>query len=352
MKTPLPMDTRERILRAVRARTGISGAAIAAALGISRQAAHRHLIALLEQGRLVRSGRTRGVQYAMPGRSRTGESLPGPFHRTYPTRGLAEDTVFAEATLRLRLRSALSRAAYRICAYAFTEMLNNAIEHSHAPGCRVEMSLRPRDVQISIRDRGVGAFESIRKKFRLSEEADAVGELLKGKATSMPARHSGEGIFFTSKICDTFALRSHRIEVAFDARTRDTVVALRPRIEGTRVEMTISRSSRRKLEEIFAEFAPEEYDLHFEKSLVAVRFSARDYVARSEAKRLVFRLEQFREIALDFSGVTSIGQGFADEIFRVFARAHPGVILKRVNVPPAIDAVIRHVIDNQKDIHR
>jgi hypothetical protein len=46
--------------------------------------------------------------------------------------------------------------------------------------------------------------------------------------------------------------------------------------------------------------------------------------------------------------VKSIGQGFADEIFRVFATAHPGVALRRVNVATGIEAVIRHVVDNGK----
>jgi anti-sigma regulatory factor (Ser/Thr protein kinase)/biotin operon repressor len=343
------MDTHRRILDVVRKQESISGGGIAAILGISRQAAHRHLVALLDLGRLVRSGRTRGALYRLPGRTGGKDSvLPDPFRRTYETRGLAEDRVFAEAALRLNLRAAVSTDAYRIGAYAFTEMLNNAIEHSGAPGCRVEMELRARDLHITVRDQGVGAFESIRKRFRLTEEADAVGELLKGKATSMPERHSGEGIFFTSKACDRFSLRSHGIEVAVDSVRHDTVVTLRPRIKGTRVEMSISRSSRRKLAEVFAEFAPEEFDFRFERSSVMVRLAARDYVSRSEARRLVARLEQFREMTLDFSGVTFIGQGFADEVFRVFAAAHPALILKRVNVLPAIDAVIRHVIDNSR----
>jgi anti-sigma regulatory factor (Ser/Thr protein kinase)/biotin operon repressor len=343
------MDRRGGILDVVRKRGSISGAGIAAVFGISRQAAHRHLVVLLDQGLLARSGRARGALYRLPGR--TGEkqdALPEPFRRTYVTRGLTEDAVFAEAALWLNLRAALSPAAFRISAYAFTEMLNNAIEHSRAATCRVEAALRTRDFDIAIRDQGVGAFESIRKKFRLAEEADAVGELLKGKATSMPERHSGEGIFFTSKACDRFSLRSHGIEVAFDSKKHDIVVSLRARIRGTKVEMSISRSSRRKLEAVFAAFAPEEYDFRFERSVVTVRFATRDYVTRSEAKRLVSRLEQFREVTLDFSAVKSIGQGFADEVFRVFAAAHPTVILKRVNVPLPIDAVIRHVIDIKK----
>ena len=55
-------------------------------------------------------------------------------------------------------------------------------------------------------------------------------------------------------------------------------------------------------------------------------------VSRSEAKRLVARLTDFRHATLDFSGVDVVGQGFCDEVFRVFARAHPEVTLEPVGM--------------------
>jgi hypothetical protein len=51
-------------------------------------------------------------------------------------------------------------------------------------------------------------------------------------------------------------------------------------------------------------------------------------VSRSQAKRLLARFEVFREVILDFAGVASIGQAFADEVFRVFQNAHPEVHLR------------------------
>jgi biotin operon repressor len=342
------MDVRTRILKTLGARGALSGAQIAAEIGISRQAAHRHLIRLVDEGLLSRTGRTRGVVYRLPGRR--GEPLTpaaAPFHRTYRIEGLAEDAVLADVSLRLSLRKSLSAAAYPIFAYAFTEMLNNAIEHSHSPSCTVKVELADREVRALIRDQGVGVFASVAERYRLAEEEQAIGELLKGKATSMPERHAGEGIFFTSKACDRFALRSHRIQLVFDARKKDTFVNVLAYLRGTEVSMSVSRSARRKLQDVFADFAPEDFDFRFERSLVTVRFYAGEYVSRSEARRLLARLDQFREVVLDFSRVKSIGQGFADEIFRVFVAAHPGVTLKRVNVAPALEAVIRHVVDNR-----
>jgi anti-sigma regulatory factor (Ser/Thr protein kinase) len=301
----------------------------------------------MDEGLLHRTGRTRGVAYRLP--NRRGEPLPatpGPFHKKYHLEGLREDAVYADVALRLALRRSLSSAAYRIFAYAFTEMLNNAIEHSHSPDCAVEVALTEHEIRAQIRDQGIGVFTSVAQSHRLAQEEEAIGELLKGKATSLPERHAGEGIFFTSKACDRLALRSHRSELVFDARKKDIFVNVCRYLRGTEVSLSVSRSARRKLEDVFSAFAPEDFDFRFERSLVNVRFYAGEYVARSEARRLLARLDQFQEVILDFSGVKSIGQGFADEIFRVFTAAHPGVALKRVNVAPGIEAVIRHVIDN------
>ena len=62
----------------------------------------------------------------------------------------------------------------------------------------------------------------------------------------------------------------------------------------------------------------------------------RDFVSRSEARRLLRDLDQFREIVVDFEGVESIGQGFADEVFRVFALRNPGIQLIPVQMVPAV----------------
>ncbi len=67
-------------------------------------------------------------------------------------------------------------------------------------------------------------------------------------------------------------------------------------------------------------------------------------MARSQAKRLLARLDRFEDVVLDFAGVESIGQAFADEIFRVFAADHPAVKLQATNTTPAVDRMIRRAL--------
>jgi len=109
----------------------------------------------------------------------------------------------------------------------------------------------------------------------------------------------------------------------------------------------LNRSSRTRLEEVFSRFAPEEYDFEFAKTKILVKLLRAEYVSRSEAKRLVANLEKFREIELDFRQVRLVGQGFADEVFRVFHQRHPHIVIRTTNTSPSVDAMIRHTKNAQ-----
>ena len=53
------------------------------------------------------------------------------------------------------------------------------------------------------------------------------------------------------------------------------------------------------------------------------------------------RLTTFKRAEIDFDGVTDVGHGFTDELFRVFAKANPGIALVAINATPRIEALIR-----------
>ncbi|MBI2509227.1 MAG: DUF4325 domain-containing protein [Betaproteobacteria bacterium] len=332
------MDAKRKILAYLARRRSAIGRDLRSHLGVSRQALSIHVRSLVEAGKVVRSGSARGARYMLRDRAPAAAAVS----RTLRTRGLDEARVWDELAAGLNLRRALRPNVEAIAHYAFTEMLNNAIEHSEAGLCSVRFRLEPGMLSFEIRDPGIGVFHSIASKLRLEGEPAALVELLKGRTTTMREAHTGEGIFFTSRVADRFVLRSHRIQVEW-SRIKDDVFVSNPRfLKGTRVSFAIQRSSRLHLEEIFGEFAPEEYDFRFQKTKVLVRLLRRDFVSRSEARRLVANLEKFSEVVLDFRDVRSVGQGFADEVFRVFARRHPAIKIATENTNPAVDAMIRH----------
>jgi len=95
---------------------------------------------------------------------------------------------------------------------------------------------------------------------------------------------------------------------------------------------------------------PEE-DLNFDKTVVPVKLAkvgSENLLSRSQAKRLLHRLEKFKHVELDFSEIEMIGQAFADEVFRVFQNSHPDVFLNPVNTNAEVRKMIARVAPHTK----
>lgn len=305
----------------------------ATAAGISRQAAHRRLAAMVRRRELAREGRGRGARYRRGERS--GVTL------AYARKGLEEDRVWTEALERVPFLRAVPANAIRILRYALTEIVNNAIDHSRS--ARIEIVFPPPVpvIAFEVLDRGVGIFDHLRRRLRLPSRIAALGELSKGKATTEPSRHTGEGIFFVSKIADVFEIESADLKWTVDNLRSDMAAgSVSPPRKGTRVRFEVRPGKKRTLKRLFDEYTE---DFEFTRTRVVVKLFALGvrFISRSEAKRLLTGLERFGEVILDFTGVEEIGQGFADEVFRVWARSHAKVRLKPVHMARAVEFMIR-----------
>ena len=111
------------------------------------------------------------------------------------------------------------------------------------------------------------------------------------------------------------------------------------------------------MSEVFSRFSSGPDDYRFAKTQIPIKLAAfndEPLTSRSSAKRVLSRIdrttasgltkmmeERFDEVILDFAGVRSIGQAFADEIFRVFATAHPKIDLVPVNASIEVTQMIR-----------
>lgn len=339
------MSSKEKILKYLSKHQNISGRELSHYLGISRQAVNKHLKELIQNGEVTKEGSTRGATYKLRVEGSKKESARK-FEKIYNLKNLEEDSVFNEMKIFLNLQRELYSNALEIVQYSFTEMLNNAIDHSLSAKCSVKGGFDSYDFSFRIRDFGIGVFYSIFNKFDLTDENAAVGELIKGKTTTMAEKHTGEGIFFTSKAADKLSLHSHKTGLLFDNLNDDVFIEEKRHLKGTDIFFSISKRSKRKLEKVFQDYASEEFDYRFDRTRVQVKLFQTQYISRSEARRLVHGLDKFAEVILDFNGVRVIGQGFADEVFRVFKREHPDILIKTENVSPALEPMIRHVVDN------
>jgi hypothetical protein len=323
--------------------TGLT-AKLAEHFGVTRAAAGTLVARLEADGWLVRQAAGTRPRFA-----------PGPRRRvmrSYTLPGVDESLLWERDFSPLL---PLSPNVANIAHYGFTEMVNNANDHADGRTLTVGAEITLTHLTLLVDDDGIGVFRKIADALKLTDLRQSLLELAKGKFSTDPQRHSGEGIFFASRAFDTFLLvANHLAYEKGDAAAGETVQerleewredgrGLR-RLGGTSVYMSIRLDSPQTLRHVFEHYttgAPE--DLTFDRTVIPVRLARlgnENLLSRSQAKRLIDRIDRFRVVELDFTDVPEIGQAFADELFRVFANAHPQVQLVPVQANEGVMRMI------------
>lgn len=332
---------RTQLLNLVRSGRVDFVAEVADQFTVSRQTIHGHLKWLVDQGMLTASGSTRARIYALG---------PNQFLQAgYDLGGIDEQTLYQRDFA--SIFDDLPENIGEICHYGFTEMINNAIDHSAGERALITVERDSESIFIAIDDDGEGIFERIARLMDLPDPRASLLELSKGKLTTDPDHHTGEGIFFTSRAFDRFSIISGELTFDHDHSKRTDV--LHHRVggsPGTLVGMEIELDSRRTLGEVFDQFSsgPDEY--RFERTVVPVRlaiYEGERLISRSQAKRLLNRIERFRHVVFDFADVTSIGQAFADEVFRVFQNRHPDIQLVPENMSTDVEKMVKRALSHR-----
>lgn len=327
----MDLDTRSLLDLVVASPRNVATRA-AQAGGVSRQAASARLRALVRRGWLRMEGHGAGVRYTLAPLHEV--------HESYPREGLSEDRVWQQ--LLAPVLADLPENVRDVWRYGCTEMINNAVDHSGGSIVLVGMRRNALLTQAWVVDDGEGIFLRIQRALGLFDPRESILELSKGKFSTDPANHSGEGIFFASKVFDRFDIRSGPLHFAHAEGKVDVLSERDAGASGTTVFMQLDNDSARTTREVFDRFAaPEEYT--FAKTLVPVKLAQHEgerLVSRSQAKRLTMRFERFQTVILDFAGVEEIGQAFADEVFRVFQAAHPQTTLVPVDMAPRVQAMV------------
>ena len=306
--------------------------------GISRATAIYHVNALVSAGTLRATGRTRARQYTLT-------PLVQQFASLAVTPHLEEDVTWQEA-ISPYLGNVESNVR-NICQYGFTEMVNNVVSHSNADTMTVSVTRTAARIRLTVSDNGVGVFKKVQQTLGLKDPRHALLELSKGKLTSDPQHHSGEGIFFTSRMFDEFSIGSGDLFYWRQFKEDDWLIEVRDNLffDGTRVSMEISPNSRRMTMEVFDEYSTAEDEIPiFSRTHVPValaKYPQEELISRSQARRVLARFDRFSEVLLDFQGVELIGQGFADEIFRIFRRDHPETRVLWINTVKGVERMIK-----------
>ncbi len=316
--------------------------AVSRTFEINRQAAFKHVMKEVRRGTIIKVGRTRGTKYALP------DANDISFSVTLKA-GTAEEDVWNQH-VKQRLLT-LPENVFGICKYGFSEMFNNVIDHSEGRRAVCTIQFREGKVKLYVKDDGVGVFRKIERELHLGSIREAILHLSKGKVTTDPQRHSGQGIFFTSRAFDDFYILANGMYYRrFDEN--DWLLEHEKNshaTKGTTIKMEIDTGSDKQMQDVYRRYADADVD-GFRKTVVAVALSANEndpHVSRSQAKRLLIGLEKFRHIVLDFKGVPSVGQAFVDEIFRVFQNQFPSIEITYVNANEDVEFMIRATLSEQ-----
>lgn len=336
------MKNKEKILAFIEARGKVTSRDIAERFKVSRQYANMVISALVEGEAVLKSGSTRNAFYVsrayMAGHP---DSVLNVFKKRYRNQSLEEHKMLMEVESALPRLKTLPENIRSIFTYAFSEMFNNAIEHSGSKYISVEVSFHGGSLSFTVTDAGVGVFRNVMKKHRLTSETEAAQDLLKGKTTTMPRSHSGEGIFFTSKAGDVFVLNSFGKMLSIDNAKHE--VSLHDAVKttrGTKVIFSIAVDSSRHLNGLFRKYTNigEESDHGFDKTeiRVSIFISGGVSISRSQARRILEGLDKFKVILFDYDRVPLVGQAFADEIYRVFQERHPDIRIENEHMNESV----------------
>jgi len=311
---------------------------VAEVFGISRQAVNRHIHQLIEQNliRLIGSPRRSAYSLKLEECLLTEYSIEN---------NLAEDQVWRSDVA--PLLGNLPENIINLWHYGFTEIFNNAIDHSGGNTIMVSVDQTANYFEMHISDDGEGIFKKIQRELNLFDERHAVLELAKGKLTTDPSRHSGEGIFFTSRAFDEFSILSGGVYFSHKFnKDEDWIQEQNENTNGTAVFMRLGKKANQTLKSVFDQFTSGD-DFSFSKTVVPVelaQYGNEALMSRSQAKRVLARIEKFKTVIFDFKGVETIGQAFADEIFRVFALSHPEIELTPLNANTDVQDMISRAL--------
>lgn len=317
--------------------------------GISATTVYRYIKKLMDD-QVIGKDDNRRSGYRLNERIRT--------LRYYPQKEcLEEDRIFYQDVLPF-FRN-ISDNSGRIWNHSFTEIMNNAVEHAQSDEIICYITQNELNASVMIRDNGIGIFNKIveyNKNVlgRNIDIDDAILELFAGKFTTDSQNHSGEGIFFTSRLVDQFYIYSEGRIFSHDSYAYEKLLNIfenehgegydiLKKQKGTIVMMTLSNNSRRNIEEVLNSFSdPDRGFFRTQISLKSVVPNG-DPVSRSQAKRLYSGFDKFEEVEIDFADVDTIGQAFTHELFIVFQRNHPQIKLIIKNANEKVENMIKRV---------
>lgn len=165
------MITKEKILEIAKQKGKIGTTDLSKRFSVSRQYLNRLIKELVETGKLIKLGATRYAFYVLPEYAQKHKEIfPLRYRKTFKNISLEEHKVLDQVEQTFPLLKNLPENVRSIFTYAFSEMLNNAIEHSTSIRIGIEVSIQKKMLSFIVNDSGIGIFRNIMQKRNLKSE--------------------------------------------------------------------------------------------------------------------------------------------------------------------------------------
>src|SRR3989338_2009573 len=305
------MITKDQILITAKNKGKLYSKDLAKQFKVSRQYISLLISELVVENKLIKLGSTRRAFYVLPEYAQAHQEIfPLRYVKTFKNEGLEEHKVLNQIEETFPILKNFSENIRSIFIYAFSEILNNAIEHSKSVRVGVEVSVPNKTLSFIIQDSGIGVFLLDILEYQLIEK---------------------------NKTPDVFIKTVKKIK------------------KGTRAMFKISVASERHLSEIFKKYTNlvGENDYGFDKTEIRVKLYTISgvHISRSQARRVLSGLEKFKIIVFDFDRVPTVGQAFADEVFRVFHHKYPNIKLETENMAEGVKFMVERA-QNEAEIKK
>ena len=165
------INSKEKILQIANKKGVVKTRDFVDDLNFSRQHVSDLLSQLVDEGRLIKIGSTRDAKYITHEYLRSYPNiLSNRYSKILSNNKLEEHKILNDIENNFVPYGKLSENIKSIFAYSFSEMLNNAIEHSRSKKINVSVNIIKKKLSFTIDDFGIGVFRNIMQKRKLKSE--------------------------------------------------------------------------------------------------------------------------------------------------------------------------------------
>ena len=304
--------------------------------GISRQAALKHMNALIDDNMVMAYGKTRDRRYKLIPQVNYNKTIP--INNEFILHDVLQENFL------LHLKS-LPKNIFQICEYSIEALVNNIVEHSQASNLYVKLFLTYSDLNIIISDNGSGLLENIKSKLDLEIVELAALELAKGQITTDLFQNSGEALNTIFHLFDKVKVDSSGYGIVYVSNREQWDIKYSTQKQGTRVHLQINPNSNRTCDKIFQKlFNKKERCIRIPISLLKEP-NKNSLISKQQARNIFWNIDSINVIQFDFYNIDLIGPAFADELVRKSRSINRDVVIEWFNHNSTIDLLMKRALE-------